>query len=133
MNSYNSIILFKAYLTIAVSLMTFISILVTIEMWKILKITLLIFLFNDAEEENQIYIVNQALQSRCMWLSSISLLECFIGYKQTSRGMYNLALCYHKLNLVNIAEYYYISISKNSSYFLQVQQNRDLIYKNIKI
>lgn len=130
MNLYNSIIFFKFYLTIAVGLMIFISILVTIEIWKILKISLSIFLFNYIEEENQMYIVNQALQSNCMWLSSISLLEYLISFKQTNRSIYNLGVCYDKVNLAKIAEYYYIKVSKNSLYSSRANKKINIIRKN---
>ena len=127
MNFYDSTILFKIYLTIAVSLMIFISFVVTAEVWKIIRILLLIFMFNYIKQENQVYILNQALQVQCMWLSSISLLEYSLKLRITNDKIYNLALCYQKLDLFNIALYYYTKISKNSSCFFKASKNIEII------
>nr|QCI05024.1 hypothetical protein [Callithamnion tetricum] len=133
MNSYKSIILFKVYLTVAVILMIFISFIVTSELWKILRIILLILMFDYVEEDSQVYILNEALQYQCMWLLSISLLEYFVRLEKTNRGIYNLALCYQRLNFFNIAEYYYAKVSRISSYFLKASKNIDILKKELKI
>lgn len=133
MNFYDSAILFKIYLTIAASLMIFISIVVTAEVWKIIKILLLISTFDYIKQDRQVYLLSQALQLQCMWLSAITLLEYCLKLRKTNRGMYNLALCYQKLDFFNIALYYYTKISETSSYFLEALKNMETINKTLDI
>lgn len=130
--SYNSVLLFKIYITLATIMSLFITIIVTIEMWKVIKILLLVFMAlynNKSLYFNKWYLLHEALNQQYMYLLVISFLEYLLDIENSDQVYYNIAIFYQKMNYDSVAIYYYNQVSKTSCYFIQSLEKLYALYK----
>lgn len=135
MNLYNSVFLFRIYLTIAIIFLFPLCSFITLELSRFLVYYYLRFIkfsksSHDLLKVDDVFILFKYYLKKKEWFSCIIMLE-FFQELQNINYSNSLGICYQKISLNSIARYYYLQALEHDSMNLIVLHNLASVYDKI--